>query len=327
MKRIQRLVVVLCFLLCIYEYAQGKTEFHIMDESAEEQELRLITEKNSQYEPASDLSFQEMAENTGNDEWIREHAEGISFQYCVTQEDVARIAELKNLRHLSITISNYDDIDLSPLGSLTQLQELSMLFTGSGDVDLSFIKNLQDIKSIYFEGYDGDSDLSIFADLMWLRNLSVEYLTDVDLSHLSQCVNLREIHIIGQSIRNVESLSHLTQLESLYLWDNGWWLWYRDDDEKSPMDLSALTGLSELRSLYLINIKITDVEPLAELHDLKSITLAGTEVEDVKALCNLENLTDLYIFENRNKEVKEQAEMYMKHVENVIVEEGIPPNI
>ncbi len=327
MKRIQRLVVVLCFLLCIYEYAQGKTEFHIMDESAEEQELRLITEKNSQYEPASDLSFQEMAENTGNDEWIREHAEGISFQYCVTQEDVARIAELKNLRHLSITISNYDDIDLSPLGSLTQLQELSMLFIGSGDVDLSFIKNLQDIKSIYFEGYDGDSDLSIFADLMWLRNLSVEYLTDVDLSHLSQCVNLREIHIIGQSIRNVESLSHLTQLESLYLWDNGWWLWYRDDDEKSPMDLSALTGLSELRSLYLINIKITDVEPLAELHDLKSITLAGTEVEDVKALCNLENLTDLYIFGNRNKEVKEQAEMYMKHVENVIVEEGIPPNL
>lgn len=90
MKRIKRLGIVLCFLLCIYEYAQGKTEFRIMDESAEEQELRLITEKNSQYEPASDLSFQEMAENTGNDEWIREHAEGISFQYCVTQEDVAR---------------------------------------------------------------------------------------------------------------------------------------------------------------------------------------------------------------------------------------------
>ena len=290
MKRIQRLVVVLCFLLCIYEYAQGKTEFHIMDESAEEQELRLITEKNSQYEPASDLSFQEMAENTGNDEWIREHAEGISFQYCVTQEDVARIAELKNLRHLSITISNYDDIDLSPLGSLTQLQELSMLFIGSGDVDLSFIKNLQDIKSIYFEGYDGDSDLSIFADLMWLRNLSVEYLTDVDLSHLSQCVNLREIHIIGQSIRNVESLSHLTQLESLYLWDNGWWLWYRDDDEKSPMDLSALTGLSELRSLYLINIKITDVEPLAELHDLKFIMLAGTDVRSEEHTSELQSL-------------------------------------
>ena len=327
MKRIKRLGIVLCFLLCIYEYAQGKTEFRIMDESAEEQELQLITEKNPQYEAASDLSFQEMAENTGNDEWIREHAEGISFQYCVTQEDVARIAELKNLRHLSITISNYDDIDLSPLGSLTQLQELSMLFIGSGDVDLSFIKNLQDIKSIYFEGYDGDSDLSIFADLMWLRNLSVEYLTDVDLSHLSQCVNLREIHIIGQSIRNVESLSHLTQLESLYLWDNGWWLWYRDDDEKSPMDLSALTGLSELRSLYLINIKITDVEPLAELHDLKFIMLAGTDVEDVKALRNLENLTDLHIYGNKNKDVKEQAEMYMKHVESVIVEEEIPSNI
>lgn len=90
MKRVKRLVVVLCFLLCIYEYAQGKTEFRIMDESAEEQELQLITEKNPQYEAASDLNFQEMAENTGNDEWIREHAEGISFQYCVTQEDVAR---------------------------------------------------------------------------------------------------------------------------------------------------------------------------------------------------------------------------------------------
>ena len=90
MKRIQRLVVVLFFLLCIYEYAQGKTEFRIMDESAEEHELRLITEKNPQYEAASDLNLQETVDNTGNDEWIREHAEGISFQYCVTQEDVAR---------------------------------------------------------------------------------------------------------------------------------------------------------------------------------------------------------------------------------------------
>ena len=45
MKRIKRLGIVLCFLLCIYEYAQGKTEFRIMDESAEEQELQLITER------------------------------------------------------------------------------------------------------------------------------------------------------------------------------------------------------------------------------------------------------------------------------------------
>ena len=45
MKRIQRLGGRTVFLLCIYEYAQGKTEFHIMDESAEEQELRPITEK------------------------------------------------------------------------------------------------------------------------------------------------------------------------------------------------------------------------------------------------------------------------------------------
>lgn len=323
MERIKRLGIVLLIMLCIYEYAQDKTEFRIMNESAEEQELHLIMEKNLQSEPDSDLNFQETDRNTGNDEWIREHAEGISFQSCVTQEDITRIDELENLRYLSLVISNDDDIDLSPLDSLTRLQELSVLFTGSGDVDLSFIKNLQNMKSIYFEGYDGDSDLSVFADLMWLRNLAVEYLADVDLSHLRKCVNLREIHIIGRSIRNAEGLSDLTQLESLYLWDNEW---YRDD-EKTPMDLNALAGLSELRALYLINIKITDVEPLAELHNLKFIMLAGTDVEDVKALRNLENLTDLYIFGNRNKEVKEQAEMYIKRVENVIVEEEIPPNI
>ena len=37
--------------------------------------------------------------------------------------------------------------------------------------------------------------------------------------------------------------------------------------------------------------------------------------------------TDLHIYGNKNKEVKEQAEMYMKHVESVVVEEGIPSNI
>ena len=295
-----------------------------MDESAEEQELRLITEKNQQYEPTSGLNFQEMAENTGNDEWIREHVEGISFWPDVTQEDVIRIAELKNLRYLSIAISGDDDIDLSQLSSLTQLRELSIFFVGFvDDVDLSFIKNLQDLENIYIDKNTGNLDLSMFAELENLRSLSVGYLTDVDLRYLKKCTRLREIRIIGESIRNVESLSHLAQLESLYLSDNKWY----GDAEKPSMDLSALTGLSELRSLYLIDIKITDVEPLAELHDLKSITLAGTDVEDVKALRNLENLTDLYIFGNRNKEVKEQAEMYMKHVESVVVEEGIPPNI
>ena len=323
MKRVKRLVVVLCFLLCIYEYAQGKTEFRIMDESAEEHELRLITEKNPQYEAASDLNLQETVDNTGNDEWIREHVEGVSFWPGVTQEDVIRIAELKNLRYLSIAISS-DDIDLSQLSSLTQLRELSIYFVGLvDDVDLSFIKNLHDLENIYIGKNTGDLDLSMFADLENLRSLSVGYLTDVDLRYLKKCTRLREIRIIGEFIRNVESLSQLVQLESLYLSDNKWY----GDAEKPSMDLSALTGLSELRSLYLIDIKITDVEPLAELHDLKSITLAGTDVEDVKALRNLENLTDLYIFGNRNKEVKEQAEMYMKHVESVVVEEGIPPNI
>ena len=323
MKRVKRLVVVLCFLLCIYEYAQGKTEFRIMDESAEEHELRLITEKNPQYEAASDLNLQETVDNTGNDEWIREHVEGVSFWPGVTQEDVIRIAELKNLRYLSIAISG-DDIDLSQLSSLTQLRELSIYFVGLvDDVDLSFIKNLQDLENIYIGKNTGDLDLSMFAELENLRSLSVGYLTDVDLRYLKKCTRLREIRIIGESIRNVESLSHLAQLESLYLSDNKWY----GDAEKPSMDLSALTGLSELRSLYLINIKITDVEPLAELHDLKFIMLAGTDVEDVKALRNLENLTDLHIYGNKNKDVKEQAEMYMKHVESVIVEEGIPPNI
>lgn len=323
MKRIKRLVIVLFFLLCIYEYAQGKTEFRRMYECTEEQGASLMAERNPQHEADSELNLQETIDNTGNDEWIREHAEGISFWPGATQEDIIRIAELKNLRYLSIAISDDDDIDLSRLGSLTQLRELSIFMGFADDVDLSFINNLQDLESIYIEKNSSDLDLSVFADLENLRNLSVGYLTDVDLRYLKKCTRLREIWIIGESIRNVESLSHLTQLESLYLSDNKRY----EDAERTSMDLNALTGLSELRALYLINIKITDVEPLTELHDLRFIMLAGTDVKDVKALRNLEKLTDLHIFGNKNKEVKEQAEMYMKHVENVIVEETIPPNI
>lgn len=52
-----------------------------MDESAEEQELRLITEKNQQYEVAFDFNLQETVDNTGNDEWIREYVEGMPSVY------------------------------------------------------------------------------------------------------------------------------------------------------------------------------------------------------------------------------------------------------
>lgn len=90
------------------------------------------------------------------------------------------------------------------------------------------------------------------------------------------------------------------------------------------LNLYSFTNVTELEWILLAYINITDISPLSDLPDLSDITLVNTDVDDIKLLSSLSNLSDLQIYGNRSERVKEQAEMYFNHVENVIVTEEIP---
>lgn len=79
------LVVILCF---------GCGDGNV--EENEEKELQTMEETPVQSE----------AEKMNPDQWVEGHVTGVSFDHGVTQEDILKIAGLKNLKHLDIAISD-----------------------------------------------------------------------------------------------------------------------------------------------------------------------------------------------------------------------------
>lgn len=261
------------------------------------------------------------AEESGNsDLWIKENTEEVVIPNAVTQKDIVAIAELDKLQKLDIVISG-ENIDLSPLSHLSKLQEVSITFSTGDKTDLSFLKELNQLTDITIDRCCEIDDLSLFENKPCLKKLFLEYVENVDLSYLTNCTELRELHIVGGHIRNAEGLFGLFYLKDLYLFDN-----YRYLQEEEPMTLNlySFTNMKELEWILLAYVNITDISSLSNLPYLRDITLVNTDVDNIQPMSNLPNLSDLQIYGNRSERVKEQAEMYFNHVENVTVTEEIP---
>lgn len=256
--------------------------------------------------------------NSYSDQWADEYVSGIVFNKCVTQEDIDRIATMENLRSLSIEVSG-SDIDLSPLVNLTQLQELSILFlTGADDVDLTFLKDMRYLTKIYFNKCTALKDLSLFENKIFLKDLSVGYVDDVDLNYLAGCKSLESVNIKGGHIRNAEGLSELNHIHLLELLDT------QPETTPAMQDLNKLSKLTGLESVELRSVHVEDISPLAQLPNLQWIRLVGTGVDDIESLNQLERLETLEIYGNESKRVKEQEEKYFSDIERVYITEELP---
>lgn len=270
-------------------------------------------------EEATDIAYTES--DAYAEQWLSGHGYVTGIRITsITQEDVDRIAGMEDLDTLAFSISG-DNINLSPLGRLPHLRELTIFFAGgTDDLDLSFVKELRYLTTIYFDKCTSLEDLSLFEDMLCLKDLHVGYVDDVDLNYLSGCVNLESIDICGHHIRNVEGLSGLMSLHSLGLFDS-------TSEEPIMNDLEQISELKGLENVTLRFIDVPDAGMLSNLPNLRRIFLVGTGISDIESLNNLERLEYLAIFGNESERVKEQAEMYFKDVEDVTVTEDIPNNL
>ena len=65
---------------------------------------------------------------------------------------------------------------------------------------------------------------------------------------MANCKSLNKIHIAGGGIRNVEGISDLTHLKSIYLFDN---YRYSQDEERIVLDLHSFSNMTELEWMFL----------------------------------------------------------------------------
>ena len=341
-KRIISICIIAFLVFSIYDHAQTAvytpvTETETVrtesaDAADEEAETAEIENTESEREEpdiedtetaiAEENLVAETDKDADAEQWLSGHGyvSGITV-WSVTQEDIDRISGMEDLDSLAFSISG-DNMDLSPLGRLLHLRELTIFFVGgTDDLDLSFVKELRYLTTICFDKCTSLEDLSLFEDMLCLKDLDVGYVDDGDLNYLSGCVNLESINICGNHIRNVEGLSNLMSLHYLALMESA--------PRKEPImnDLEQISELKGLEGVTLRFIDVSDASMLSNLPNLRRIFLVDTGISDIESLNNLERIESLEIFGNESERVKEQAAIYFKDIKKVNVTEDIPNNL
>ena len=149
------------------------------------------------------------------------------------------------------------------------------------------------------------SDISPLKGLTKLDLLDISGNEIIDLSPLAGLKNLREVRI---SHNNISDLSPLTSLSNLRKFGS----WGNPLSDLSPLvglevidicggepDISTLEGAKNLKELYLLGCRVSDVSPVAKLTGLTRLRLAGNPLSDISSLAKLTNLKWLSLADNK----------------------------
>jgi Leucine-rich repeat (LRR) protein len=104
------------------------------------------------------------------------------------------------------------------------------------------------------------------------------------------------LSLAGNKVNDISALAGLTNLRSLNL---------RDCQVSDIGVLSELTDLIELDLFHDIdkNNRIDDISALANLNNLMFLNLGGNQINDVSALARLVNLTNLALTDNQISDI------------------------
>ena len=114
-------------------------------------------------------------------------------------------------------------------------------------------------------------------------------------------LNLTSLVAVNRGVRNLTGLEHARNLQILYLGGDivdGQWV-----SSNAISDVSPLSGLTQLRELYLDTNSISDVLPLSGLTQLTELYLSDNNISDVLPLSGLTQLTELDLSKNNISDV------------------------
>jgi len=151
---------------------------------------------------------------------------------------------------------------------------------GSGDIYASDLAKIEVIEADGKNIYEID-DLSECTNLRELH-LNDNRIRNIDA--LRNCANLEVLHLRGNPMSNLEPISKLTRIRVLVL---------RGTDVVDLGDLRNLTGMTDL----LINhVRVTDLTPIAGMVKMKNLYLNNNPLlADLSAVENMAQLSEIDI--------------------------------
>jgi len=218
----------------------------------------------------------------------------------VGDRDAARLAELKDLESLDLSLTLISDIGMQRLKPLNNIRELGLYSVEHiTDTGISYIRGWNQLRRLNLRGTDiTDTSMEYVAGFPALTHLDVSYtqVTNNGLEFLPALTQLEEFSAGGNKISGVglHALKALPRLKRLNLSgaqkrNSGTWVVTLADP-----DLETLGQLKGLESLNLGGLRVTDLGlvQLRGLRKLRELDLSRTEVSG-SGLAVLEMLPDL----------------------------------
>lgn len=244
-----------------------------------------------------------------------------------TDTDVERVAAIKTLKKLDLSLTYVSDKGAEAIGKATQLEELN-LFTAEfiTDAAVAFLRGNSNLRVLNLRGTDvTDTSLEYVSRLTNLRVLDISFtqIGDVGMEHLAPLSQLEELNVGGMKISGsaLHVLKYLPNLKRLSFYGtqrrNAGMCWapVMTDIELAtialltnledlnigdgvglgaprPLELGPRTGEAECRITGGTRVTDLGVAKLANLKKLRNLNLSGSLVT-AAALKTLAELPDL----------------------------------
>ncbi len=228
---------------------------------------------------------------TIGDEKIKRNATEVTLSFdIITDNDLAKLKELKKLEMLDITEcfldnndvktigeltslkrlylkGNTDITDVSPLNNLTGLTYLDISVTNTEDI--SCLSNLNELEWFNFSGTKV-SDVSSLSQFESLDTIKMDLLTELDHSTIKLPTNLYTLYCNGNGLENLEFVSGLATLSNIYASGN---------------KISDLTPLSEC-PLVIVDLSVNEVSDISVLDytGINSLDVSTNKISDISCL-------------------------------------------
>ena len=189
--------------------------------------------------------------------------------------DITPLIGLTNLRELRL--ADNPIYDFSPLLEIDGV-ELDIEIDLSNLDELNAIVEISDpnLRQVIRETLQLPEGTPITQQgMLQLTRLKATNIGITDLTGLEYAINLDNLDLGGNQIRDIRPLAGLIALSRLSLWDN------------QVQDITPLANLTNLIFLQLSHNNIADVSPLANLINLQDLRMRGNLVTDFSPLQSL----------------------------------------
>lgn len=217
-----------------------------------------------------------------------DHVRHFAADCLQSAENVEAIAELSQLRSLSIGI-----FDLKSLDFLQELPAtLETLFLGgtrSKKPDLGVIARFDNLRELSIEGQH--KNIEVLSELTTLEDLTLRSITTRNLDYVAPLSNLWSFDLKLGGITDISALSNLHSLKYLEAWQ-----------VRGLANLEVIASLSCLQNLFLQSLpKVEKLPPLDQCSRLRRIVLENMKgLQDLSPLEHAPSLEEFLLIQGTN---------------------------